>query len=104
MSAVVKSIEDHGYSFDLGIPDISGFLSFPTEENPKYLVGQVMDVTITKISSNQRVCSVGIDKEKQETSYVGLFLLQPFYPNALLSFPKYLPSILSFLVPLYSVW
>ncbi len=75
MSAAVKSIEDHGYSFDLGVPDVSGFLSFSAKENPKYFVGQVVEVTVTKFSSNQRVCNVGVDKEKQEASYVGLSLL-----------------------------
>src|ERR1700732_4366298 len=28
LSAAVKSIEDHGYILDLGLPDVSGFLSF----------------------------------------------------------------------------
>ncbi|RDB29525.1 rRNA biogenesis protein RRP5 [Hypsizygus marmoreus] len=67
ITAAVKSIEDHGYILELGVPDVAGFLSFkdaqkaPIAENKKLYVGQVVDVTVTKMSSNGRTCNVSAD-------------------------------------------
>jgi rRNA biogenesis protein RRP5 len=64
LSAVVKSIEDHGYILDLGIPDVSGFLSFKDHQKTregsekKLQTGQVADVVVKKMSSNSRTCNV----------------------------------------------
>lgn len=76
MSAAVKSLEDHGYSLDLGVADISGFLSFEEagEGSCKLHVGQIVDVSVVKISGNSRVCSVCLGGEKQAASSVSLAL------------------------------
>ena len=67
MTAAVKSREDHGYILDLGIPDVSGFLSFkdadPLHQNRdiKLPIGALLDVTTTKVSANGRTCTVSGD-------------------------------------------
>jgi rRNA biogenesis protein RRP5 len=60
MSASVKSIEDHGYILNLGLQDVSGFLSFKDakkalESSSKLPVGSIIDVSISKLSSNGRM-------------------------------------------------
>ncbi|KAI0931812.1 hypothetical protein AcW2_000609 [Taiwanofungus camphoratus] len=67
MSAAVKSIEDHGYILDLGLPDVSGFLSFKDtkkcnfDTTNKLYVGQLVDVCVSKMSGNGRTCTVSVD-------------------------------------------
>ncbi|OSX67310.1 hypothetical protein POSPLADRAFT_1127292 [Postia placenta MAD-698-R-SB12] len=67
LSAAVKSIEDHGYILDLGIPDVSGFLSFkeakkgPFGDDNKLPVGRLIDVCVVKITGNGRTCTVSVD-------------------------------------------
>ncbi|OSC99437.1 hypothetical protein PYCCODRAFT_1438226 [Trametes coccinea BRFM310] len=69
MSASVKSVEDHGYILDLGIPEVSGFLSFkdaqkgPFEKDRKLHVGRLLDVTVSKMSGNGRTCNVSVDEQ-----------------------------------------
>ncbi|KAG6832513.1 hypothetical protein H0H92_000142 [Tricholoma furcatifolium] len=66
ISASVKSVEDHGYVLDLGLPDVSGFLSFkdaqkgPSQDKKLY-VGQLLDVTVSSMSTNGRICNVVTD-------------------------------------------
>ncbi|KAJ3806453.1 hypothetical protein F5876DRAFT_80678 [Lentinula aff. lateritia] len=64
LSTSVKSIEDHGYLLDLGIPDISGFLAFKDVEAElpsKLQIGQLVDATISSISKNGRTCNVTVN-------------------------------------------
>ncbi|KAF9477538.1 nucleic acid-binding protein [Pholiota conissans] len=67
LSASIKSKEDHGYILDLGIPDISGFMSFKAtsgchkNEDTKLATGSLVNVTVTKISANGRTCTVNTD-------------------------------------------
>lgn len=64
VSAAIKSVEDHGYILDTGIPDVSGFLSFKETKETievKYRVGQLVDAYVTKVSSNGRTCNFGVD-------------------------------------------
>ncbi|KAF7339807.1 rRNA biogenesis protein RRP5 [Mycena venus] len=69
LSAAVKSVEDHGYILDLGVPEISGFLSFkdakkgPFEAKTKLPLGRLLDVAVTGVSANGRTCNVGVDIE-----------------------------------------
>ncbi|KAL6310100.1 U3 snoRNP-associated protein Rrp5 [Sparassis latifolia] len=69
MSAAIKSAEDHGYILDLGLSDVTGFLSFKDAkkgafEHPRKLrVGQLLDVSVTKMSGNGRTCSVSVDPQ-----------------------------------------
>jgi len=67
LSAAIKSVEDHGYVLNTGIPDVSGFLSFKETEKiteVRYRVGQLVDVYVTKLSSNRRTCNFGADPKK----------------------------------------
>jgi rRNA biogenesis protein RRP5 len=75
MSTSVKSIEDHGYILNLGISDISGFLSFKDakkalESSSKLPVGSIIDVSISKLSSNGRTCNVTISPSSIRVSHV----------------------------------
>ncbi|KII94182.1 hypothetical protein PLICRDRAFT_122174 [Plicaturopsis crispa FD-325 SS-3] len=76
LPAAVKSVEDHGYILDFGLPDVSGFLSFKESRkgssNPdlKFYVGQLLDVCVTKMSGNGRTCTVSIDPELLESSSI----------------------------------
>lgn len=102
----MKSIEDHGYNVDLGVPDVSGFLPFEDtgKRTSKLHIGQVIDVTVTKISGNGRICSVSMDEAKLATSFVSPFPGFLFSSYVCISSPKFLPSTLCSLVPLYNVW
>lgn len=76
LSAAVKSIEDHGYVLDLGIQDVSGFLSFkeaekgPFDHQSKLCVGRLIDVSVTKMSGNGRTCTVTVDSATFTSSSV----------------------------------
>ncbi|KAA1468077.1 nucleic acid-binding protein [Dentipellis sp. KUC8613] len=66
LPASVKSIEDHGYVLNLGISDVSGFLSFKDASNAlgdssKLHVGRILDIAVSKLSSNGRTCNVTIN-------------------------------------------
>ncbi|KAJ3870308.1 hypothetical protein EV359DRAFT_28064 [Lentinula novae-zelandiae] len=66
LSTSVKSIEDHGYLLDLGVPDISGFLAFKDVEvelPSKLQIGQLLDATISSISKNGRTCNVTVNPQ-----------------------------------------
>ena len=79
MSAAIKSVEDHGYILELGIPRISGFLSFqdakkgPFDEPEKLHVGRLLDVYVVKLSTNGRTCTVGIQQDSVRTVSVSLW-------------------------------
>ncbi|KAI0756786.1 U3 snoRNP-associated protein Rrp5 [Daedaleopsis nitida] len=74
LSASVKSVEDHGYILDLGISDVSGFLSFkdsqkgPFPSERKLHVGRLLDVAVTKLSGNGRTCNVSVDPKALTTA------------------------------------
>ncbi|TFY62849.1 hypothetical protein EVJ58_g3608 [Rhodofomes roseus] len=74
LTAAVKSKEDHGYILDLGISDVSGFLSFkdaakgPFDEPKNLHIGGLLDVAVTKTSGNGRTCNVTADSATCSTS------------------------------------
>src|SRR6266404_1161593 len=75
MSASVKSVEDHGYILNLGVPEVSAFLSFKDakkalESSERLSVGAVVDVSILKMSSNGRTCNVMIAPSTIKASHV----------------------------------
>ncbi|KAI0801037.1 hypothetical protein C8Q74DRAFT_1239986 [Fomes fomentarius] len=91
LSAAVKSVEDHGYILDLGIPDVSGFLSFkdaqkgPFDCEQKLHVGRLLDVTISKLSGNGRTCNVSVDSKTLATaSLTEISSVTSIVPGALL--------------------
>ncbi|KAJ3550610.1 hypothetical protein NM688_g5035 [Phlebia brevispora] len=63
LSAAIKSVEDHGYALELGVPDIAGFLPFKDVEKAspqqagRLRVGCVLDVSVSKMSPNGRTCT-----------------------------------------------
>lgn len=71
----MKSVEDHGYILELGVAKISGFLSFEDAKlgsgDGRLFVGQLLQVTVTKVSSNGRICNVTADSKKFSFSSVG---------------------------------
>ncbi|KAM6498466.1 hypothetical protein JOM56_006414 [Amanita muscaria] len=74
LTAAIQSIEDHGYILDLGIPDISGFLSLKNaDQGPfkhKLRSGWLLDVTVTKMSKNKRTCDVSVDSSVFASSHL----------------------------------
>ena len=90
MSASVKSIEDHGYILNLGIPEVSGFLSFKDakkslQNSSSLLVGSIVDVSISKVSSNGRTCNVTISPSSIRASHV-CSPISLFHPSSKLVF------------------
>lgn len=69
LSASVKSVEDHGYILDLGMSEVTGFLSFKDaqkghfDEDKKLQVGRLLDVIVSKLSGNGRTCNVSVDPQ-----------------------------------------
>ncbi|KAI0095104.1 nucleic acid-binding protein [Irpex rosettiformis] len=69
ISAAVKSVEDHGYILDLGLEEVSGFLSFKdtgkaiSTSGKRLQVGHLIDVSVLKLSSNGRICNLSSSEE-----------------------------------------
>jgi rRNA biogenesis protein RRP5 len=86
MSASVKSIEDHGYILNLGLPEVSGFLSFKDAKKSLQSssslppVGSIVDISISKVSGNGRTCNVTMSPSSIRVSHVcsPVSLLCPF--------------------------
>ncbi|EMD41956.1 hypothetical protein CERSUDRAFT_147388 [Gelatoporia subvermispora B] len=76
MAAAIKSVEDHGYILNLGVPEISGFLSFKDaakcypQNSKKLHVGQLLDVSVTKVAGNGRTCNVTVDPQEIHSSSI----------------------------------
>ncbi|EIW86889.1 hypothetical protein CONPUDRAFT_115715 [Coniophora puteana RWD-64-598 SS2] len=73
LTAAVKSVEDHGYLLDLGVPDVSGFMSFQDAQkgrfgDKKLPIGGLLDVAVLKKSGNGRTCTVSLDAQLFATS------------------------------------
>ena len=63
IAGAVKSVEDHGYVLDLGINDVSGFLSFKdAKKGPwgkkKLSIGYLVQTCVRGMSPNGKVCTV----------------------------------------------
>ncbi|KZT35635.1 nucleic acid-binding protein [Sistotremastrum suecicum HHB10207 ss-3] len=67
LTGAVKSVEDHGYILDLGLPEVPGFISLKDVEksNPsrksKFAVGHLLTVCVKKLTENGRTCTVTLD-------------------------------------------
>lgn len=77
MSAAVKSVEDHGYILNLGLTNISGFLSSKDVAKSipgkaKLHVGRILDVSVVKLSSNGRTCTVSANSAGIASSSVSI--------------------------------
>lgn len=72
----MKSREDHGYVLDLGILNVSGFLSFKDAERERsndgrqLYIGSLLDITINKVSGNGRICNAGVAPATFASSHV----------------------------------
>ncbi|KAF7320265.1 hypothetical protein MKEN_00811100 [Mycena kentingensis (nom. inval.)] len=62
LSAAIQSLEDHGYILNLGLTDISGFLSYKDAPKKAFVVGQLVNATVTSKSKNGRTCNVAVDE------------------------------------------
>lgn len=74
-SASIASVEDHGYILDIGLPDVSGFLSFKEASydpwsQKKLGVGYLLDVCVLKMSGNGRTCNVTVKPDTIRTASV----------------------------------
>jgi rRNA biogenesis protein RRP5 len=74
LSASVKSIEDHGYILNVGVPEVASFLSFKDAKkrfgDSKLRVGKLLDVVVSKLSSNGRTCNVTVAEDTLKTASV----------------------------------
>jgi rRNA biogenesis protein RRP5 len=71
LTAAVKCREDHGYTLDLGIRGVSGFLPIKDIGGETELqVGSLIDMTVVKTTANGRICTVSADSAKFANSYV----------------------------------
>ncbi|EJD51778.1 nucleic acid-binding protein [Auricularia subglabra TFB-10046 SS5] len=68
LASTIKSVEDHGYVLNFGIPEATGFLSFKDAKNgqhglnaKKLPIGMALQVCITKKSDNGRIYTVSIE-------------------------------------------
>jgi rRNA biogenesis protein RRP5 len=74
-------VEDHGYILDLGVPDVSGFLSFddakkgPFKPSAKLPVGALVEAVVIKMSKNGRTCNISVDPAAFAASSVRQFHL-----------------------------
>ncbi|QRV97230.1 rRNA biogenesis protein RRP5 [Ceratobasidium sp. AG-Ba] len=66
LPGAIQSVEDHGYTVDLGLSGISGFI--PSSDTKHLLVGQVVSTTVTKISENKRLATLSTDSEAIRTA------------------------------------
>jgi rRNA biogenesis protein RRP5 len=84
MSCAMKSVEDHGYILDIGISEVSGFLSFKDAEKSsstagrRRQVGHLIDVCVSKLSSNGRTCNVVCADESIRDGLVRILCLNMF--------------------------
>lgn len=74
ISASVKSIEDHGYILDFGLSDTSGFLPFKdnTNQEKRFIVGALLDVSVQNLSANGRTCNVTVNNQTFSTASVSM--------------------------------
>ncbi|KAG2154655.1 hypothetical protein DEU56DRAFT_372848 [Suillus clintonianus] len=75
LSAAVQSVEDHGYILDIGVQGSSGFLSFKEAkkgsfDSSKLHVGQLLDIAVVKMSSNERICTASVDPRGIQSSSI----------------------------------
>ncbi|KAF8140429.1 hypothetical protein EV363DRAFT_1393337 [Boletus edulis] len=75
LNAAVRSIEDHGYLLELGISGVSGFLSFKEahkgdSEGSRLQLGALIHVSVIKMSSNGRICTLTNDSDVLASSSI----------------------------------
>ncbi|KAF8445766.1 U3 snoRNP-associated protein Rrp5 [Boletus edulis BED1] len=75
LNAAVRSIEDHGYLLELGISGVSGFLSFKEahkgdSEGLRLQLGALIHVSVIKMSSNGRICTLTNDSDVLASSSI----------------------------------
>ncbi|KAG9084540.1 rRNA biogenesis protein rrp5, partial [Ceratobasidium sp. UAMH 11750] len=63
ISGAIKSVEDHGYTVDFGLADISGFIPSKNATNKQFTVGQVISATVSKISETKRLATLSVKFE-----------------------------------------
>ncbi|KZO92777.1 hypothetical protein CALVIDRAFT_540664 [Calocera viscosa TUFC12733] len=66
ISGAIKGVEDHGYSIDVGIHSLSGFLPFTNTPNPeeRLSIGHLLSCSVAKLGENRRVCTLSTLPEK----------------------------------------
>ena len=81
MSASIKSVEDHGYVLDIGLPDVSGFLR-RKEDSATRRVGGLFDVTVDRLADDGRTCHFSCDPNEFTSAVVSSFLVLSSLPGS----------------------
>ncbi|KAG8680586.1 rRNA biogenesis protein rrp5, partial [Ceratobasidium sp. 394] len=63
ISGAIKSVEDHGYTVDFGLADISGFIPSKNATNKQFTIGQVVSATVSKVSETKRLATLSVKFE-----------------------------------------
>ncbi|KAG8718425.1 rRNA biogenesis protein rrp5, partial [Ceratobasidium sp. 394] len=63
ISGAINSVEDHGYTVDSGLADISGFIPSKNVTNKQFTIGQVVSTTVSKISETKRLATLSVKFE-----------------------------------------
>lgn len=74
LPAAVKSVEDKGYVLDLGVPDISAFLTFDqvtksAKVQQTLSVGQLVSVKVDQVAANGRTVSLSLAADNDAVGY-----------------------------------
>jgi rRNA biogenesis protein RRP5 len=84
LPAYIKSIEDHGIIFELGIESLTGFLSAEDAKltnsgvgvDDKMFLGAVHTVCVSQVGDNGKVCRVSLNHQSIINSQVSALNLQ----------------------------
>ena len=80
----MKSVEDHGYILNIGVTDVTAFLSFKDAQKRferKLSAGFPLDVLVVKVSQNGRTCDVSVEETSLRTASVSGHLQSDCIPN-----------------------
>ncbi|EJU00095.1 U3 snoRNP-associated protein Rrp5 [Dacryopinax primogenitus] len=68
LPGAIKSVEDHGYSVELGIPHLSGFLPFTNTppSSSRLSPGHLLTCTVSEVPASKRICTLTIQPSQKE--------------------------------------
>ena len=72
MSAAVKSVEDHGYTLDIGLADVSGFVRFAEMQGKRWKIGALLDVVVERLADDGRTCLFAFGGKVESSLSVGV--------------------------------
>lgn len=72
MPAAIKSVEDHGYTLDIGLADVSGFVRFAETQGKRWKIGALLDVVVERLADDGRTCLFAFDGKVGNSLSVGV--------------------------------